>query len=167
MNSPQSFNSVTNDSRENNPLNPPLLRGNSSGAPFIKGESMIRQQHHSCPVCNAQLNGVYYELLVYKGKWYQTFQEKYMPKRMTSESTFRGFYGQGLITDVLNIVKSGKEATIYRCQAHPSTGNEFLVAKVYRPFIHRSFRNDAIYQRGRFIRDERSQRPEARVIPIP
>ena len=81
-----------------------------------------------------------------------------MPKRMTSDSTFRGFYGQGLITDVLNIVKSGKEATIYRCRAHPSTGSEFLVAKVYRPFIHRSFRNDAIYQRGRFIGDERAKR---------
>jgi len=56
MNGPQSFNSVTNDSRENNPLNPPLLRRNSSGAPFAKGESMIRQQYQECPVCNAQLN---------------------------------------------------------------------------------------------------------------
>ncbi len=81
-----------------------------------------------------------------------------MPKRMTSDSTFPGFYGRGLITDVLNIVKSGKEATIYLCRAHPSTGNEFLIAKVYRPFIHRSFRNDAIYQRGRIIKDERTRR---------
>jgi hypothetical protein len=38
MNSLQSFNSVANDSWENNPL-----------APFFKGESMIRQQYHSCP----------------------------------------------------------------------------------------------------------------------
>jgi len=45
MNSLQSFNSVANDSWENNPL-----------APFFKGEFMIRQQYHSCPVCNAQLN---------------------------------------------------------------------------------------------------------------
>ena len=38
MNSLQSFNNVANDSWENNPL-----------APFFKGESMIRQQYHSCP----------------------------------------------------------------------------------------------------------------------
>jgi len=39
MNSLQSFNSVANDSWENNPL-----------APFLKGESMIRQQYQECPV---------------------------------------------------------------------------------------------------------------------
>jgi hypothetical protein len=38
MNSLQSFNSVANDSWENNPL-----------APFFKGESMIRQQYQECP----------------------------------------------------------------------------------------------------------------------
>lgn len=64
-------------------------------------------------------------------------------------SKFRKFYSQNLITDILNIVKSGKEATIYRCRAHPSTGQEFLVAKFYRPFNQRSFKNDAIYQQCR------------------
>jgi len=38
MNSLQSFNSVASDSWGNNPL-----------TPFIKGESMIRQQYQECP----------------------------------------------------------------------------------------------------------------------
>ena|SRR5438874_5357512 len=61
------------------------------------------------------------------------------------------FYTEGLITEVLYTVKSGKEATVYCCQAHPSTGAELLAAKVYRPRNNRGFKNDAIYQEGRVI----------------
>lgn len=82
-----------------------------------------------------------------------------MSKRMTPESTLQRFYSERLITNVLNAVKSGKEATVYRCQAHPATGKEFLVAKIYRPLHHRSFRNDSIYQQGRMtLLDDRSRR---------
>jgi RIO kinase 1 len=59
------------------------------------------------------------------------------------------FYDQAFITDVVALVKGGKEANVYRCQAHPSTGEEFVVAKVYRPRMFRSLRNDAIYRQGR------------------
>jgi RIO kinase 1 len=34
------------------------------------------------------------------------------------------FFTEGLITEVLHVVKSGKEATVYCCQAHPSIGVE-------------------------------------------
>ncbi|TMD63741.1 MAG: hypothetical protein E6I91_12360 [Chloroflexi bacterium] len=61
------------------------------------------------------------------------------------------FYTEGLITEVLYTVKSGKEATVYCCQAHPSTGAELLAAKVYRPRNNRGFKNDAVYQEGRVI----------------
>jgi len=61
------------------------------------------------------------------------------------------FYTEGLITEVLYTVKSGKEATVYCCQAHPSTGAELLAAKVYRPRNNRGFKNDALYQEGRVI----------------
>ena len=61
------------------------------------------------------------------------------------------FYEAGLITGVDHVVKSGKEATVYCCRAHPSTGAEFLAAKVYRPRQLRSFKNDAVYQQGRLI----------------
>lgn len=62
----------------------------------------------------------------------------------------RSFLHDGLITAVVREVKSGKEGTVYCCQAAPATGYELLAAKVYRPRHQRSFHNDAVYQEGRF-----------------
>ncbi len=59
------------------------------------------------------------------------------------------FYEDDLITDVVHVVKSGKEATVYCCVAHPSTGFEYLAAKVYRPRMFRSLKNDAVYRFNR------------------
>src|SRR5258708_5933638 len=67
------------------------------------------------------------------------------------QAALDSFFTQGLITEVLYTVKSGKEATVYCCQAHPSTGVELLAAKVYRPRNNRGFKNDAVYQEGRVI----------------
>src|SRR5437773_2941973 len=61
------------------------------------------------------------------------------------------FYEARLITGIDHVVKSGKEATVYCCRAHPATGAEFLAAKVYRPRQGRSFQNDAVYQQGRLV----------------
>jgi RIO kinase 1 len=61
------------------------------------------------------------------------------------------FYEAHLITGIDHVVKSGKEATVYCCRAHPATGAEFLAAKVYRPRQLRSFQNDAVYQQGRLV----------------
>ena len=66
---------------------------------------------------------------------------------------------QRLITDVLRPIKTGKEAVVYCCLAHPTLDRELVAAKVYRPFETRSFKQDAIYQQGR----ERGSRPDARV----
>jgi serine/threonine-protein kinase RIO1 len=74
------------------------------------------------------------------------------------ERSLDAFYGQGLIADVLGSVKSGKEATVYRCQAARSTGRELLAAKVYRQLRFRAFRDDAVYQEGRAILDARLRR---------
>ncbi len=64
-------------------------------------------------------------------------------------SSLAAFYEDDLITDVLAMVKSGKEATVYCCAAHPSTGLEYVAAKVYRPRMFRSLRNDAVYRASR------------------
>jgi RIO kinase 1 len=69
------------------------------------------------------------------------------------QAALEQFFVEGLITEVLQVVKSGKEATVYCCQAHPSTGVELLAAKVYRSRNNRAFKNDAIYQEGRLIRE--------------
>jgi RIO kinase 1 len=62
------------------------------------------------------------------------------------EGLLDAFIGDGSITDVLYVVRSGKEATVYCCRG---SGGELVAAKVYRPLERRNFHNDAIYQTGR------------------
>jgi RIO kinase 1 len=62
-----------------------------------------------------------------------------------------GFYYDKLIDDVLRAVKGGKEASVYCCAANDSTGVEFIAAKIYRPRMFRSLKNDAVYREGRGI----------------
>jgi RIO kinase 1 len=63
------------------------------------------------------------------------------------------FYDEDLIRDVLHVVKSGKEANVYCCAAEPITGLTYAAAKVYRPRMFRSLRNDAAYRLNRAQRD--------------
>ncbi len=68
------------------------------------------------------------------------------------------FYAEELIVGEPVVVKSGKEATVYCCPAHPRTGQTWLAAKVYRPRQERGFKNDAVYQQGRTTMDARLDR---------
>jgi RIO kinase 1 len=79
-------------------------------------------------------------------------------------SSLTHFYERELITDVLQEVSSGKEATVYRCAADPATGVASLAAKVYRPRMFRSLRNDAVYResRAQYDRDGRPVRDKGR-----
>ena len=61
------------------------------------------------------------------------------------------FLDEALITEVLNVLKSGKEATVYRCRAHGSLGVKFAAAKVYHSSGHRSFQRAGVYEEGRVI----------------
>lgn len=67
------------------------------------------------------------------------------------------FYDELVISDVLRRLKGGKEATVYCCQAHPSTGMELIAAKVYRPRELRNLRNDAQYRAGRELLDDQGK----------
>lgn len=68
------------------------------------------------------------------------------------------FLDDSLITEVLEVVQGGKEATVFRCRAAPSTGRQFFAAKVYRPMERRNFKNDSVYQQGRVILSSRARR---------
>ncbi len=68
-------------------------------------------------------------------------------------SSLTDFYEQDLITDVVHVVKSGKEATVYCCIADSKTGLTHAAAKIYRPRMFRSLKNDAVYRLGRTQRD--------------
>jgi RIO kinase 1 len=65
------------------------------------------------------------------------------------EESLKPFFLESLILDVLGRVKGGKEANVYRCEAHPATGLHLLAAKVFRPRMFRNLRNDAMYREGR------------------
>ena len=76
------------------------------------------------------------------------------------------FLSEGLITEVLSIIKSGKEASAYLCRAHRSLGARFVVAKVYHERGRRNFANDAIYQEGRVILNGQVRRAVAKKTEI-
>jgi len=69
----------------------------------------------------------------------------------TAREALDGFFDNGLISEILYEVKSGKEATVYCCRAGdnaPAPG-ELIAAKVYRPIKTRRFKDDSIYLAGR------------------
>jgi RIO kinase 1 len=80
------------------------------------------------------------------------------------------FYKDELILDVVRRIKAGKEATVYACTGHPSTGREIIAAKLYRERSLRSTKNTGQYHQGRALLDgegkaakQRSGRPERAV----
>ncbi len=82
------------------------------------------------------------------------FTTTYQPGRFEEGwllESLRTFYDRSLITDVLAVVKGGKEASVYRCEAHPALDVPYAAAKVYRPRMLRNLRNDKLYREGRAI----------------
>jgi RIO kinase 1 len=82
------------------------------------------------------------------------FHTTYRPSRYEEGwllSSLRAFIDEGLISDVVSLVKGGKEASVYCCQAHPATDMGLLAAKVYRPRMFRNLRNDKMYRQGREV----------------
>jgi RIO kinase 1 len=82
------------------------------------------------------------------------FATTYKPARFERawlRDSLAPFFIQDLVSDVLAQVKGGKEANVYRCQAHPATGRDSLAAKVYRPKRFRNLSNDALYREGRSV----------------
>jgi RIO kinase 1 len=76
------------------------------------------------------------------------------------------FHEKELILDVVRRVKAGKEATVYACTGHPSTGRAVVAAKLYREQSLRGSKNTAQYQEGRALLEDdgddtsqRSRRP--------
>ena len=68
------------------------------------------------------------------------------------------FLDSGVISEVMEFVKGGKEATVFRCRAGDRERDKFYAAKVYRPRRYRAFRDDADYQDGRVILNARNRR---------
>ena len=66
------------------------------------------------------------------------------------------FLGEGFITDVIRILRTGKEASVHLCRANRSTtGQDLLALKVYHPLDRRDFRDESIYRDGEWIKERR------------
>ncbi len=88
----------------------------------------------------------------------ENFVISYVPARYEAIwllDSLRPFAERALIQDVLAIVKGGKEANVYLCEAVPETGYGLIAAKVYRPRAFRNLRNDKMYREGREIVDSK------------
>ncbi|CAA9572113.1 MAG: hypothetical protein AVDCRST_MAG86-1863 [uncultured Truepera sp.] len=67
------------------------------------------------------------------------------------DAGLQGLFEQGLVTELLGELKSGKEATVYLARGPRG----LVAAKLYRDAAVRSFKNDHLYRDGRFIGDAR------------
>jgi RIO kinase 1 len=88
---------------------------------------------------------------------HQNFTTSFQPgrhERIWLLNYMEAFYNAQVITDILSKIKGGKEANVYCCAAHLSTGLDLVAAKVYRPVMFRNLRNDARYRRGRNVTNE-------------
>lgn len=89
--------------------------------------------------------------------WVPTYARALDPKHHERQwliDSVGPFFRDNVITDVIQRVKGGKEANVYCCTAHPNTGVELIAAKLYRPRMLRTLKNDAVYKAGRLLRGE-------------
>jgi len=63
-------------------------------------------------------------------------------------SELDGLIEQGFVEEVLGLVRTGKEASVYCCRSGLAVGADLVAAKVYRGRQYR-FKNDAVYQEAR------------------
>ena len=93
------------------------------------------------------------------------FHTTYRPARYEEvflNESLQPFVTQTLIDDVLALVKGGKEANVYLCQAASHLDVELIAAKVYRPRQFRNLRNDMTYREGRELVNSRASRSRTR-----
>ena len=69
-----------------------------------------------------------------------------------------GFYERGWISDILRMVKGGKEASVYQCACGQAVQAPFLAAKVFRPRQFRNLKKDHLYRLDREVLDEAGNR---------
>jgi RIO kinase 1 len=70
------------------------------------------------------------------------------------EQSLINFFHHKWFSDVVRMIKGGKEASVYLCLGNETTGLDLLAAKVYRPRMVRNLKNDWLYREGRGNLDE-------------
>ena len=83
---------------------------------------------------------------------------EYLDDELKDGAVFAPLYTASVIDEVLGVLKSGKEATVYLARGGAKAEEDLLAIKVYKPSQHRSFKNAAVYNDGRYIGDDRVER---------
>jgi RIO kinase 1 len=91
-------------------------------------------------------------------KRFKLFDDESEQDEAPEESPFDSFIADGWINRMLYAVKSGKEATVYCCEAGETTGRELLAVKVYLTRSRRNFKNDSVYREGRIFFSNQTSR---------
>lgn len=133
-----------------------------SNSSFVKMKNKYRAKHQSKPTRKTSYeSNKDVQLWLKEQAADASVSKEFNPTMLSSQrdgpwiqSSLSQFYEEDLISDVLYIAKSGKEASVFCCVAHPSSGYDVLAAKVYRPRMFRSLRNDAVYRQSRVVVDE-------------
>jgi RIO kinase 1 len=71
------------------------------------------------------------------------------------QGSFDYFIDEGLIGDVVRIIKTGKEASVHLCRGNGATGDGLLALKLYHPLDRRDFRDESLYRDGEWIKERR------------
>ncbi len=59
------------------------------------------------------------------------------------------FYNEKIISDIVRVVKQGKEATVICCRSHENMDSEYMAVKLYKEKKYRNFKRDKVYHIGR------------------
>lgn len=86
--------------------------------------------------------------------WENDLQITYKPSHYEADwllGSLQPFFEGALISDIVSLIKGGKEASVYCCAAHPTMEVDWVAAKVYRPRKFRGLTKDQVYREGRQV----------------
>lgn len=90
------------------------------------------------------------------------FDDDELDEAPSRHDWFDELYSEGMVTEVLGPLRSGKEASVFLCRAGGHSDVDLVAAKVFHRRAARNFKNDAVYKAGRVIVDARHRRAAAR-----
>src|SRR3989304_2242603 len=71
-------------------------------------------------------------------------------ERLWLVNSLGNFYELHWFSDVLRLIKGGKEGSGDECRADPCFTANYIAAKIYRPRKFRNLKNDHLYREGRY-----------------
>ncbi len=131
----------------------------------LRREKKVRPQRQKQTEVDAQVRAILVEELHKEEDQFNMTYKAARHEQVWLSEALSPFFHDSLISDVLRMVRGGKEANVYCCQAHPALnltpqppslpgkgagGLGLLAAKIYRP-LNRVMKDDSLYREGRVV----------------